>query len=280
MCFTLRETASNFGQRFKRGYHRRWPHSKIPSESLQLRQNMSGSFGIKGFIGTSMVDWPGRISSVVFLGGCSFRCPACHNHQLALHANNLPDYPLAKILDYIRARKDWIDGITITGGEPTLRHDLPLLLARFKRAGLKIKLDTNGSEPSTLDRLIGTGLVDAVFMDVKAPLTDEEYSRIAGTRVNVSKIKRSIEILKGSGLEITFRTTVIPGLVEEPQLAAIKKFLGTIPRYIIQPFRNVDTLDPALRKVKEFSFQRLEEMKANFEYPPPASITEQYALTG
>jgi len=242
---------------------------------------MTADFKIKGFTTTSMVDWPGKICSVVFLGGCGFRCPACHNCDLVLRPDSLPDLSLEGILEHIADRKDWIDGVTITGGEPTQHRNLPALLTLFKAQGLRIKLDTNGSRPATLAMLIGEGLLDAVYMDVKAPLTARAYSRVAGVYVEPSIIAAAIAVLKSSGLEIAFRTTVIPGVVEEPELAAIKRALGTVERFMVQPFRNRQTLNSEFATIREFPPERVEEMRTLFEVPNHMKQTwEQYARAG
>jgi pyruvate formate lyase activating enzyme len=226
---------------------------------------MRRNFGIKGFLQTSFTDWPGRLCSVVFLAGCGFRCPACHNAQLVLAPESLADYPIDEVLRYLESKRSWVDGVTVTGGEPTGRKDLPDLLRVFRRLGVKVKLDTNGSNPAVLEALIAAGLVDAVFMDVKAPLTVQEYSKVAGVLVDVRSVQRSIELLKRSGLEVTFRTTIVPGLVEEPQLESIVRALGDVRRYVIQAFRGLETLDPALSQVAEFSEGRVELMRRRFE---------------
>jgi pyruvate formate lyase activating enzyme len=226
------------------------------------------NFGIKGFIPTSMVDWPGILSSVIFIGGCGFRCPACHNHGLVLDPASVDDVPLKDIIDYIRDKRNWIDGVTVTGGEPTLRKDLPRLLEILRSLGVMIKLDTNGSNPLMLDEIVHTGLVDSVSMDVKAPLDQETYSRACGVRAPLEAIMRSVKILKLSDVDVTFRTTLIPGMVEEPELAQIKSFLGDSHRYIVQPFRNVSVLAPDLRGAREFDMSRVERMKSIYEIHP------------
>jgi len=224
-------------------------------------------FNIKGFIRTSLVDWPGKISSVLFLGGCGFRCPACHNHRLVLDPASIPNYPIQDVSAHLEKRRNWIDGVTVSGGEPTMRKDLPDLLQRLDSCGVRIKLDTNGSNPAMVRQLVAMRLLTAVYMDVKAPLTNEHYSRVAGVAVDVRVIRRSIAILKESGLDVVFRTTVVPGLVEEPELESIVSSLGDIARYIVQPFRNLDTLDPSLAHLKEIPPDRLERMRARFEIP-------------
>jgi pyruvate formate lyase activating enzyme len=225
-------------------------------------------FGIKGFIKLSFIDWPGKIASVIFLGGCNFRCPACHNSDLVLNQDALDDMPFASCLDTMNQRGRWIDGVTVTGGEPTLNPNLIDLLEMLKSNGLSVKLDTNGSRPQILKQILAAGLVDAVFMDVKAPLTTEEYSRITGIKADLTKIRKSIELLKSGEIEVVFRTTVVPGIVQEAQLRAIRKQLGDVNCYLVQPFRNVKTLEPMFGALKEFSLQRFEQMKAEFEVTP------------
>jgi pyruvate formate lyase activating enzyme len=229
----------------------------------------SPDFGVKGFIPTSMVDWPGILSSVIFIGGCGFRCLACHNHDLVLNPDSLPNLNLKDIIDYLSNRKNWIDGVTVTGGEPTMRRDLPGLLKILRSLGMMIKLDTNGANPMMLDELIHGGLVDSVSMDVKAPLTQEAYSAICGVKAPLRSIIGSIGILKRSSIDVTFRTTLIPGMVEEPELAKIRDYLGDDRRYIIQPFRNLTVLDRSLGAAAEFEPDRMEKMKNLFENDPP-----------
>jgi pyruvate formate lyase activating enzyme len=183
----------------------------------------------------------------------------------------MPDYPLIEILNRLTSKGNWIDGVTITGGEPTMREELPRLLRLVRATGAAIKLDTNGSRPEVLERLIGRGLVDAVFMDIKAPLNEEAYAKVAGLRVNVRTIRRSIEILKRSHVEAVFRTTAIPGVVEEPELAGITTALGEVQRFIVQPFRNQETLDPQFGSIPEFDRSRFDEMRDRFEIVPRSS---------
>lgn len=238
---------------------------------------MNNAFGIKGFISTSLLDWPGKICSVVFLAGCGFRCPACHNSSLVLDPASVPDYPIERVLQSLSNRSKWIDGVTVTGGEPTIRRDLPDLIRALRACGVKIKLDTNGSNPEMLEQLICSHLIDAVSMDVKAPLVQQSYSRVAGVPVDVRIVRRSISILKRSDLEVIFRTTAIPGIVEEPELEAISEALGDIPRFIVQSFRSTDTLEPSFARIPEFSRLRFEDMKARFETHSPWN--RQYSET-
>jgi pyruvate formate lyase activating enzyme len=239
---------------------------------------MDTQFGIKGFLPSSFIDWPGKICSVVFLAGCGFKCRICHNAQLVKEPQSVQDYPLHDILRYLKTKKGWIDGVTVSGGEPTGRNNLPELLALIRETGAGIKLDTNGSNPAMLNELILRGLVDAVYMDVKAPLNMKDYSRVAGVPVDIRIIKRSIEILKNSDLEVVFRTTAVPGLVEEPQIREIRDYLGPDRPFILQFFRNTSTLDPGFVKVQEFPQERIESMRADFDSPPRPA--ESFARAG
>jgi pyruvate formate lyase activating enzyme len=238
---------------------------------MSLELTRSHNWQIKGFVKTSLIDWPGKICSVIFLPHCNLRCPICHNAKLVEYPEELTEYPFREIYSFLYSKRNWIDGVTITGGEPTLSADLPLLLSKFKAMGLKIKLDTNGTRPRVLKSLLNAQLVDAVFMDIKAPLTTEEYSRISGVSVYMKTIMDSISLLKASPVEVVFRTTVIPGLIQEQQLAAIRNQLGSIRRFIVQPFKNEHVLNPAFKNLKPFSMARISEMKAQFEVPMPLS---------
>lgn len=228
---------------------------------------MRGSWGIRGFIPLSLLDWPGKVCSILFLGGCGFRCPMCHNRDLALNEESLPEVTLIEVLEYLRNRGGWVDGVTITGGEPTLNRNLPELIREIRGVGAQVKLDTNGSNPHVVEKLLAEGLLESCHMDVKAPLTHDEYSRMAGVNVNLDSIRRSVDMLKSSGIDVVFRTTAVPGYVEEPELERILNDIGPVRRFIVQSFRRETTLDPAFGLIEEFSLQRVEKMRERFEIP-------------
>src|SRR5512135_851580 len=147
---------------------------------------------IKGFLETSFLDWPGKLCSVLFLPLCNFRCPYCHNHPLVFHPEQYADISLEVVLNRLRSLKNWIDGVCISGGEPTLHRGLPLLIQEIKRKKFLVKLDTNGSNPQMLRDLIENKSIDFVSMDVKAPLDPFHYSRSAGVPINMKPILESI----------------------------------------------------------------------------------------
>lgn len=196
--------------------------------------------GIKGFIPCSFVDWPGRVCSVIFLGGCNLKCPGCHNSTIAWTPDALSDESLDSIFEYLLSRKEWIDGVTITGGEPLLFPHLVKLSWMMKPFG-KVKLDTNGTLPDELFEFLMTGNYSAIYMDVKShPWKDDRYSAIAGTHVDTDRIRKSIEYLKEAkpGTEIMFRTTLFPGVTEEDLSAIRSAIRQELPgsRHLVQPY--------------------------------------------
>jgi len=204
---------------------------------------------IKGFLETSFSDWPGKLCSVLFLPTCNFRCPYCHNHPLVLHPERYVTLPLGDILHRLRLLRNWIDGVCITGGEPSLHAGLPVLVREIKKHRFLVKLDTNGSNPQRLERLIETGRVDFVSMDVKAPLDPLRYSRSAGIPVKLKPILESIEILKKGKVDYEFRMTVVPGLHKEEDIRMLGDQLRAGPRFILQNFNPENPLDPSMKKI-------------------------------
>ncbi len=189
-----------------------------------------------GFQRLSLLDYPGHLASVLFVRGCNFRCPFCYNPQLVREPEG-EGPSTEEILAYLRRRKGWVDGVVVTGGEPTLYPSLPEFLERIKGEGLKVKLDTNGSNPELLQELLARGLVDYVAMDVKAPLREEAYRRVAGVPVSLEAVRRSISLLLSSGIDYEFRTTVVPTLLEEGDLLEIAEEIRGARRYYLQQFR-------------------------------------------
>ncbi|MFZ5762366.1 MAG: anaerobic ribonucleoside-triphosphate reductase activating protein [Thermodesulfobacteriota bacterium] len=207
---------------------------------------------IKGFLETSFIDWPGCLCSVVFLGGCNFRCPFCHNHPLVLEANTFATIPLAHVLQRVNAMRPWLGGVCLTGGEPTLAPDLADLLRAFREAAIPVKLDTNGTRPEVLARLLNEGLVAMVAMDVKAPLDQARYDACAGVAVDLDAIRRSIGLIKASGLPHQFRMTVVPRLHSEADVAAWRETLAGSPLKL-QNFNPQSPLAPEFAEEKGFS---------------------------
>ncbi len=216
---------------------------------------------IGGLQKVSLIDYPGRICAIIFTQGCNFRCPYCHNPELVDPERFGPVFSEKEVLSFLKQRIGKLDAVSITGGEPTLQHDLEGFIETVREMGYSIKIDTNGSLPDVVERLIKRNLVDFLAMDVKGPL--EKYSRIVGVDVNVKDIQRSISLIKDSGIEHEFRTTVVRSLLDLNDLLAIAKLLKNAKSYVLQSFVPVKTLKSAFLKEKtyspaEFSFFRQE----------------------
>ena len=195
---------------------------------------------IQGLQKMTLLDYPGRVACTVFLGGCDFRCPFCHNF-------NLVEGPLPEAISegeffaFLAKRRGLLDGVAITGGEPCLRRDLPEFAARIREAGFPVKLDTNGYQPQMLQRLLDEGLVDYVAMDVKN--SPAKYARTAGLpEVDVERIGRSIELLKRAQVPCEFRTTVVRELHDAADFEEMGSWISGAERYFLQPFVSRDAV--------------------------------------
>ncbi len=188
---------------------------------------------IGGFRKFSLIDYPGTISAVIFTQGCNFRCGYCHNPQLVLP--ELFEEPIDEntITEHILKRKGKIEGVVVSGGEPTIHKDLPEFISRIKQHGFKVKLDTNGTNPKMLQNLLKQNLLDIVAMDLKTVF--QKYKSVCNTEVNIQIIKNSIELLKKSGIEIVFRTTVLKGIHSFQDLRELKSISNN--KLIIQNFQ-------------------------------------------
>lgn len=189
---------------------------------------------IKGFQGTSLLDFPGRVASLVFYGGCNLRCPYCHNASLVETPHLYPELSIVDILAQLKTRQGFIDGVVISGGEPTLDPDLPQLLAQIKQMGLQVKLDTNGLRPKVLAYLLAHELVDFVGLDIKTALP--RYGELHTVAIDGALVQQSIDLLIQATIEVEFRTTCAPGLVEEGDIRLIGETLSGQPSWVLQQF--------------------------------------------
>lgn len=216
---------------------------------------------IKGFVETSLIEWEGMLVSILFLPGCNYRCSYCHSPHLVYSSEDMETIPTEVVMESLRRRKGWIDGVVVSGGEPTLQKGLKELIKRLKALGVKVKLDTNGSNPDVLEELLEEGLLDCIAMDVKAPLREEEYSRATGGPCNVEALKRSIHLILQSGVEHEFRTTVCPGFLAEEAVREIARDILGTKKYVLQSFRPNNCLDPSMLEVKPYPAERLKKFK-------------------
>jgi pyruvate formate lyase activating enzyme len=234
---------------------------------------------IKGFVDTSLIDWDGYISAVIFLGRCNFECPFCHDHELLTGKG--PIIPFESVEEMLLAQKGWVDGVVVTGGEPTSDRRIAELLYRLKSLELKVKLDTNGSNPEVLRDLIAAGLVDYIAMDIKASLSEEpvdsagtrKYDLAAGRSVDIGAIQESIELVLGGGVDYEFRTTVVPTIVGRRDVESIACRIAGARRYFLQPFEPSHARSPLLRRVHPYAPTEMNEMLASAQkYVPQASV--------
>lgn len=235
---------------------------------------------IKGFVEVSFVDWDGKVASVIFLPGCNFRCPMCHNFRLVLNPGEFESIHIDRILDFLSRRKDFIDGVVITGGEPTIYQDLPDLCRKIKGSGFAVKLDTNGYNPQMLAGLISEKLIDYVAMDIKSAIAKEKYCAAAGADVDVAKIRESIEILMNSGIDYEFRTTVVPSINDAEDIGNIAKSISGARKFVLQYFRPAGALDPMLRKTKHASKESMDELLAAARIYVPNTIMRGSPFVG
>ncbi len=198
---------------------------------------------IGGLQKQSFIDYPGRIGCVVFLSGCNFACPYCHNPRLTGDPAAGPDaFTVEAVLEFLDRRRGFLEGVVISGGEPTLHGDLPELCRRVKGLGYALKLDTNGSRPRVLEHLIAERLVDYVAMDVKTE--PERYAACLAAACAPGAIHASIKLLMAAGLDYEFRTTCVKPLVTPATIARIARLIEGSRRYALQPFRGGCVLDP------------------------------------
>ncbi len=204
--------------------------------------------GIKGFLPVSMLDWEGKLCAVIFMGGCSFRCPFCHNPDLVLNPEALEDISWEGITASLEEKRGWLDGVTVTGGEPTLHAELGKLLALIRSQSLGVKLDTNGYQPEVLKDILDAQSADFIAMDVKS--SPAGYAKAAGRLIDLGRISRSISAIIGSGLPHEFRCTVVPGFTELPDLLQIAAWIDGAQRLTLQQYQPSEALDPALREIR------------------------------
>lgn len=214
---------------------------------------------IGGLKKTSLLDYPDKISAIVFTQGCNFRCGYCHNPNL-LKTNKQEDiYSVDVFFDFLKKRVGKLDGVVITGGEPTLQKDLIPFIEHIKSLGFLVKLDTNGSNPHVLEELLNKELIDYVAMDIKAPF--EKYKEITCSNIDVDKIKKSISLLFNSSIDFEFRTTVMKSQLTYDDFAKIGELIKGAPKYFLQKFEaKTEILDETLSKEITYSKEEFDEI--------------------
>ncbi|SHI46278.1 anaerobic ribonucleoside-triphosphate reductase activating protein [Parasporobacterium paucivorans] len=196
---------------------------------------------IHGLIKTSLVDYPGYLACTIFTGCCNFRCPFCQNKGLVLSPGSEPVIPTETVLDYLQKRKTILEGVCISGGEPTLQAGLKDFIRSIKALGLKVKLDTNGTRPDVLKALQHENLLDYVAMDIKAPRN--KYAEVSGIdSPDMDRIQESIDFIMSSMQDYEFRTTVVKELHSLDDIREIISWIRGCRLYTIQSYRDGDTV--------------------------------------
>ncbi|MDR3274312.1 MAG: anaerobic ribonucleoside-triphosphate reductase activating protein [Puniceicoccales bacterium] len=208
---------------------------------------------IGGLQKVSLIDFPGKIASVVFTQACNFRCPFCHNATLVDRRQFGPTLSEDEIFGYLSTRKEQIEGVVISGGEPTLQSDLKQFMCKVKDLGFRTKLDTNGTKPDVVAELINLNLADFIAMDIKHDFA--RYDLACGVQARIEDIIRSIDLLKTCGVDYEFRTTIVPGIHSRNDVVSIAKNIGGAKKFVIQEFVPDHAMDNNLRhRVKESLF--------------------------
>jgi pyruvate formate lyase activating enzyme len=218
---------------------------------------------IGGLQKVSLSDFPGKISAIVFTRGCNFRCPYCHNPELVDPGQYVTPISQVKVLRFLGSRKLQLQGVVVTGGEPTMQKDLPSLLAAIRNLGFATKLDTNGSNPDLLEEIVNGGLVDYIALDIKAPLTS--YSRVTGVGARTQDIERSVHLVIRSGLPHELRTTYVESLLSDEEMRGIAVLAQGCACFVVQGFRPSKTLDPGMRAHPQPRSAKLEAIQRLME---------------
>ncbi len=213
---------------------------------------------IKGFIGTSLIDFPSKVAAVVFMGGCNYACPFCHNPHLVQEDQMqfLPDMPTEEVIQKVAFRSNFIDGVTISGGEPTI-HGKQLIefIKKIKKISKKspnlaIKLDTNGSNPETIKELLDKNLLDYVALDIKT--IPGQYDQISKLVSSFEQVSKTMQFLMKSSIDYEFRTTVVPTLMDMQQLMDLADTIKGCKRYVLQNFCPKGVLDASFSNIDPY----------------------------
>ena len=221
---------------------------------------------IGGIQKTSLLDYPDTLSAIIWTIDCNFRCPFCYNKNLVF--GKAEPIPEGEILSFLKKRQGMLEGLVISGGEPLMQKDITEFISKVKKLGYLIKIDTNGMYPKKLKELIDKKLVDYVAMDVKAP--KEKYNLLAGVKVDIPKIEKSIDIIKNDAPDYEFKTTFVPDLLKKEDIIGIAKWLEGSKNFYLQQFKNNPPLvsskfDNVAPYAKNYLMEVLEAIKPYFK---------------
>jgi len=222
---------------------------------------------IVGINTLTLLDFPKHTACIIFTAGCNFRCGFCYNEEFVL-PEKLKDYtenmiPEEVFFNFLNTRKGLLDGVVISGGEPTLQTDLVNFIQQVRQEGFLVKLDTNGTNPQILTEILAKNLVEYIAMDLKADF--KNYKKITGTEIDVEKIQKSMELIMQSDIDYEFRTTLIKGIHTDEILQNMAKLLQGAKKYSLQNFENKHVLDQKFLQYFPFQTQELKEIAEIFK---------------
>lgn len=220
------------------------------------------SFKLAGLQKTTFIDYPEKIACIVFTQGCNFRCGYCHNPEL--FENKEPVLSVPAFFEFLNKRKGKLDGVVITGGEPTLHcKDLIEFIKEVKSLGFLVKLDTNGTHPDVLQELLSENLLDYIAMDIKAPLA--KYKDITRVDVDTDIIKKSIDMIMNSGVDYEFRTTIVKSQLSVEDLRQIGELIQGAKKYYMQKFLATKILDESLMTETSYTDEEFKNLRTILE---------------
>lgn len=222
--------------------------------------------GIKGFQGTSLLDFPGRIASLVFWGGCNLTCPFCHNPALVLDPEAYPSLCPNDLLADLAERKSFIDGVVVSGGEPTLGQDLVPFLEAVKALNLSVKLDSNGLAPKVIRELLRKGLVDYLAIDLKT--LPQRYPELHSGPVAYEKLLETVSLCREASVELEYRTTCVPGWVDEDVITKLGELIDGAPLWAVQQYHPEHALCGDAREIEAYAPEKIQSF---------ADIASRYA---
>ena len=228
-------------------------YSPCPCAKITLK--VGDKMVISGVQKLTLLDFPGRTACTVFFAGCNFRCPFCHNSILVERPEEAGRIPEEEFFDFLKRRKGLLDGVAITGGEPTLNKDLPDFMAKIKEIGYAVKLDSNGTNPDMLSEIIDNNLADYIAMDIKN--SKEKYAVTSGIDDRfMEKVEKSVELLMQNKTDFEFRTTIVKQFHTADDMLKISEWIKGEEKYFIQAFKNSgDLIDPTMEGVSYEEYQ-------------------------
>lgn len=212
---------------------------------------------------TSTLDYPDKLCAVLFTDGCNFRCPFCHNAELIAKVPEEHQIPQRDVIDMLRERKRLVNAVSITGGEPTMQPGLLDFIKKIKEDGFFVKIDTNGTNPDYLEKLLPH--LDFIAMDIKAPLNEDDYHLAVNARPNIDYIKRSMELIMNSGIEYEFRTTVVPDLLPMEKMHELGKSVKGAKKIAIQQFQREHVFDESFKEKAIYDPDEINDIKLILE---------------